>query len=185
MGLDLTVRWQDWSREGLEHLHLEETPGGIIARSVLIGGRGSTGFAAHYAVELDKAWRFRKLEAEAIGTGAKLTLESDGHGHWWNGFGETLPGLAEAVDIDLSASPFTNTLPIRRLCLEEGESADIVTAYVSFPELTVMPDPQRYTCLKRRALYRYASLDSDFTRDVEVDGDGLVVTYPGLFRRAE
>ncbi|MGZ6241806.1 MAG: putative glycolipid-binding domain-containing protein [Candidatus Binataceae bacterium] len=26
-------------------------------------------------------------------------------------------------------------------------------------------------------------MDSDFTRDIEVDGHGLVVTYPGLFRR--
>jgi uncharacterized protein len=26
-------------------------------------------------------------------------------------------------------------------------------------------------------------LDSDFTRDIEVDSHGLVVIYPGLFRR--
>jgi hypothetical protein len=26
-------------------------------------------------------------------------------------------------------------------------------------------------------------VDSDFTREIEVDQDGLVVTYPGLFRR--
>jgi hypothetical protein len=26
-------------------------------------------------------------------------------------------------------------------------------------------------------------LDSDFTREIEVDDNGLVVTYPGLFRR--
>jgi len=44
-------------------------------------------------------------------------------------------------------------------------------------------DPQRYTCLEPMRRYRYESLDSDFTREIEVDLDGLVVVYPGLFRR--
>jgi hypothetical protein len=44
-------------------------------------------------------------------------------------------------------------------------------------------DPQRYTCLEPLKRYRYESIDSDFTRDIEVDRSGLVVTYPGLFRR--
>lgn len=33
------------------------------------------------------------------------------------------------------------------------------------------------------AVYRFESLDSGFTADVEVDAAGLVVTYPGLFQR--
>jgi uncharacterized protein len=55
--------------------------------------------------------------------------------------------------------------------------------YVRLPDFTVTIDPQRYTCLKRGWRYRYESLDSDFTRDIDIDADGLVVTYPGLFRR--
>ena len=46
-----------------------------------------------------------------------------------------------------------------------------------------MTDPQRYTCLAPLKRYRYESIDSDFTREIEVDSRGLVVTYPGLFRR--
>ena len=51
------------------------------------------------------------------------------------------------------------------------------------PALTLTTDPQRYTCLEARKRYRYESIDSDFTRDIEVDNRALVVTYPGLFRR--
>ena len=58
-----------------------------------------------------------------------------------------------------------------------------LVAYVALPELTVTIDPQRYTCLDRDRRYRFESLDGDFTRDIEVDAGGLVVTYPGLFRR--
>jgi hypothetical protein len=55
-------------------------------------------------------------------------------------------------------------------------------AYVDFEELNVLPDAQRYTRLAED-LYRYESLDSDFTRDITVDASGFVVEYPGLFER--
>jgi hypothetical protein len=113
--------------------------------------------------------------------GKKLT--TDGAGSWTDGSGAPLAHLSGAIDVDLSASPFTNTLPIRRLLLAQGRSADILVAYIAFPELTVAIDRQRYTCLEPDRSYRFESLDSDFSRDIEVDGDGLVVTYPGLFRR--
>jgi hypothetical protein len=51
------------------------------------------------------------------------------------------------------------------------------------PSLNVTADPQRYTCLEPMRRYRFESLDSDFVREIEVDKNGLVVLYPGLFRR--
>jgi uncharacterized protein len=94
-----------------------------------------------------------------------------------------LPQLAGAIDIDISITPFTNTLPIRRLRLQTGQSQEILVAYVQLPGLAVTTDRQRYTCREPDRRYRYESLDGDFTREIEVDGHGLVVTYPGLFRR--
>jgi uncharacterized protein len=58
----------------------------------------------------------------------------------------------------------------------------LTMAYVWVPELTVGPDPQRYTRLAERR-YRFESRDSDFTADLPLDPDGLVLDYPGLFRR--
>ena len=66
--------------------------------------------------------------------------------------------------------------------MQDGQSEDILAVYVQLPGLTVTTDRQRYTCLEPNR-YRYDSLDSDFTREIEVDGHGLIVTYPGLFRR--
>jgi hypothetical protein len=40
----------------------------------------------------------------------KLELESDGLGRWSNDSG-TIPELDGAIDIDISATPFTNTCP--------------------------------------------------------------------------
>jgi len=144
---------------------------------------GDVLFAARYRVVCDRQWRVRQAEVEVIGDERRLRLTADGHGTWLDADGRRVPALDGAVDIDLSISPFTNTLPIRRLDPQPGDAVDIVAAYIRVPELTVAPDPQRYTCLERRARYRYASLDSDFVRDIETDRHGLVTAYPGLFRR--
>ncbi|HVN28269.1 MAG TPA: putative glycolipid-binding domain-containing protein, partial [Candidatus Binataceae bacterium] len=92
------------------------------------------------------------------------------------------PQLRGAIDVDIAVTPFTNILPIRRLGLSEGQRAEILVVYFQLPQLTVTTDRQRYTRLGNR-VYRYESVDSDFTRDIEVDERGLVVTYPDLFRR--
>jgi hypothetical protein len=97
-----------------------------------------------------------------------------------------LAQLHDCVDIDISATPFTNTLPIRRLGLKPGESAEIRVAYISIPSLQLSPALQRYTCLANypdHHIYRFESPADDFTADIRVDLDGLVVEYPGLFRR--
>jgi len=177
------ARWRDWSGKGIEHLVLREVPEDIVAEAVILGATDHEVFAARYRIVCDKSWRVRKVEIGRIGDGDAVELESDGAGNWIDGSARPLPQLASAIDIDISVTPFTNTLPIRRLGLQVGQSADILTVYVQLPGLTVATDRQRYTCLEPDRRYRYESLDSDFTRDIEVDDHGLVVTYPGLFRR--
>ena len=105
-------------------------------------------------------------------------------GNWRRAATATAAGArTAAIDVDITATPFTNTLPIRRLNLSAGQSADITVAYIDVPSLTVTADPQRYTCLEPMRRYRFESLDSDFMREIEVDEHGLVVLYPDLFRR--
>jgi hypothetical protein len=176
----IEARWQDWDGQGRQQVLLSETGGRILAEGSIVVW-GNTAFAAEFTIECDAAWRV--LRADIALTGRQpLQLTADGEGTWFDGAGRPLPDVQGAIDIDLSASPFTNTLPIRRCDPAIGESIDITTAYVAFPEFSLAADPQRYTRLDQRR-YRYASRDSDFTRDIEVDDDGLVVCYPGLFRR--
>lgn len=162
---------------------LRETPGGMVAESVVVGSSDDGDFALHYRIRCDPSWRLRSAEIGLVGGARKLELTSDGAGNWTDGRGKKIPRLKGAIDIDISATPFTNTLPIQRLKLRAGQSADLVAAYVLAPALSLTTDPQRYTRLKKGQRYRYESLDSDFTREIEVDRHGLVKTYPGLFRR--
>lgn len=105
-----------------------------------------------------------------------MRVEALPDGSWTNG-AEPLPNLRGCEDIDLNISPSTNTLPIRRLGLRIGESAEVSAAWIRFPECVVEPLPQRYTRLAERR-YRYESLGSRWTGEFDVDEDGLVVDYP-------
>jgi uncharacterized protein len=183
IGNRVVARWQAWSGEGIEHLVLDERPGEIVAEAVIIGTAGDEAIAARYQIRCDAQWRVRKAEIAQIGDGRAVELASDGAGNWRDGSNAAMPQLAGAIDVDISITPFTNTLPIRRLNLQEGQGAEIVAVYIQVPGLAITIDRQRYTCLESGRRYRYESVDSDFTRDIEVDAHGLVVTYPGLFRR--
>lgn len=179
----IVVRWREWSGEGLEHLVLTEEPDGVRADAAVLGASDGQVFAARYLIRCDAGWRARRLAVGLVGEGPGLELSSDGSGRWTDGSGAPLARLDGALDVDISATPFTNTLPIRRLNLRAGDRETILVAYVKLPELTLAADRQRYTCLEQGRRYRYESEDSGFTRELEVDGDGLVLTYPGLFRR--
>src|SRR5712692_6968034 len=79
--------------------------------------------------------------------------------------------------------------PIRRLTLQPGSAATLSMVYIAVPQMHVEVTEQRYTCLKVTSSggrYHYESLVngvSQFTVELPVDRDGLVLDYPGLFRR--
>lgn len=174
----IKARWQDWSGEVLEHMVLRQGPQAITAESTL---ERKGAFYALYSIVCDLEWKTGKVEVYAK-DGRQVELESDGAGSW-SVDRRPAPHLKGAIDIDVTATPFTNTLPIRRLKLGPGQQKDILVAYVSLPDLAVTADPQRYTCIEPGGLYRFESSGGAFSRDIKVDDDGLVAEYPGLFKR--
>jgi hypothetical protein len=180
--LNREVCWTPCNGPGLEHLRLTEDGHGVLADGVVLGIAEGTPFRAQYRVRCDAAWRVREVTMDPLDGRAPLHLRADGAGVWTDGVGAALPALAGCIDIDLSISPFTNTLPIRRLAFGQGEARVLMMAYIRAPELTVEPMQQRYTRLATDR-YRYENVDSDFTADLSLDVAGLVLDYPGLFRR--
>jgi len=185
--LDHHVMWTPWEGPGLEHLHLRQERGSIVADGVIIGLAEGAPFRVRYTIACDDRWRLRAADVVSLGNDRReLHLRADGTGVWTNEAGQPLPDLAGCIEVDISATPFTNTLPIRRLDLRPGDSRDVPVAYIAIPDFTLRQVPQRYTRLDARAdeaLYLYEGLLWDFRAELPVDGDGVVTDYPGLFRR--
>lgn len=167
---------------GLEHLLLDER----VADSVVLAFDEERGpFRLTYRLTWDESWQLREadLVVATERSTTSLNLRTDGRGRWRDGDGQAIGELDGCVDIDISPTPFTNTFPIRRVPLEVGERRQFRMAWVFAPDLTVRPQPQAYTRLADR-LYLFESLDgSGFSAELPVDKDGIVLDYPGLFRR--
>jgi hypothetical protein len=180
--IDRTVRWTAWSGTGIEHLRLAEADGVIRADAVVVGERGGTPYGLRYTIALDPGWIVRWVTVAPVGR-RPLILEADGRGNWTDGVGNRLAALSGCIDVDLAATPFTNTIPIRRLGLGQGEARDLKVVYVPMPGLAPAAVAQRYSCLAPGRSYCYDGLFRDFSAVLEVDEDGLVIDYPETFRR--
>lgn len=186
--MERRLRWATEEGNGLEYLAIRHTAQGVVAEGVVVGPdsgdlyQGSP-FGCRYAIHCDARWRVRQVEASVAG-GARLLLRADGAGRWRGPDGAPLPALDGCTDVDLACSAFTNTLPIRRLGEALRERREILVAYVTLPGAGVTPSRQAYTLLGE-GRYRFESLSDPFQADIETDADGLVVRYPGLFRRLD
>lgn len=178
----IRARWRRWEGLGLEHLVLQEGPLGIVAEAAVIGGDAEEDFAMTYRIACGPDWEVRTLEARIVGMACSIQIASDGLG-LDDGRRVATSGPGRCDRRRHHGDSFTNTLPIRRLRLDEGQSAEITVAYVSVPDLALSASRQRYTCLKSGSLYRFESVESGFSRDIAIDRLGLVVEYPDLFRR--
>jgi hypothetical protein len=184
------VYWRPWDEPGLEHLHVTFAADGLRAVGLILRKLDDSHLRCRYKLETDAAFRTRKMTFAVMPSGGsdgnRLALESDGDGHWHVN-GEPRPDLSGCLDPDIQISPFTNTLPIRRLGLRAGASADIRVVYVPLPDLAVRPAEQRYTCIEKFGTkggrYRYDDAHWNFTAELPVDADGLVTDYPELFER--
>jgi len=180
--------WQALEWPGLEHVVVSADATGFRAAGQLVVGPPVGPASVGYQLSCDAGWRVTGLTiSSASATGSRsLSLRADEHGHWLAD-GEPRPDLDGCIDLDISLTPLTNTLPIRRLAWAQASPQDLDVVYVSAPDLTVRRVSQRYTLLAagptdNATVYRYES--GSFKAEVTVDGDGFVSDYPGLWLRA-
>lgn len=172
---ETVAEWSGWDGSGHEVLTLGHETGGWTADGVVQPA------AIHYVVRADEQWRFQQFLLFRDLPEPDLWLARTPSGQWGEMNGARRPELDGCTEVDLGATPFTNTLPIRRLRIEVGDTAEIKVARVDHETLEVVPELQRYTRLSL-SLWRYED-ESGFTAELPVDDHGLVLDYPGLFRR--
>lgn len=179
------IIWQREDGPGQEHLTISDRNGVIVADGFAISKPGEEPIRVRYQVVCDAAWATRGVAITTeVGHGSPTVVElrSDGKGHWTNSDGSPLPQLDGCIDVDLTTTPFTNTLPIRRLGLERGQREKIHVAWIDVESLRIVPQEQIYTAVAP-GIVQFESPSSGFRQELEIDGDGLVRNYPGLFRR--
>jgi uncharacterized protein len=140
-------------------------------------------FALRYRVECDEAWRTRtvwvELNTPLRTREVQITVNE---AQQWTVNGERRADLDGLIDVDIQATPSTNTLPIRRLQMAAGRTYDTTAAWIQIPSLQITHLPQQYTCVDAHHLH-YSS--GSFHAELEVDEHGLVERYGKFWRRVD
>jgi hypothetical protein len=135
----------------------------------------------NYRILCDATWHTQnaKVEGWLGSTRIGVILRTDPSQHWWLNEVE-VPEVLGCIDLDLNFSPSTNLIPIRRLDLAVGETAEITAAWLRFPSFVLEPLPQRYH-RSEEMVYRYESGSGKFVADLRVNRPGFVIDYPGAW----
>ena len=171
-----TARWQRWEADADETLTLRWENEGWTATGEVGRERVS------YVIRLSPTWQVRQFLLFRDLDEPDLWLGTDGNGRWGEMNGAHRTDLDGCTELDLGCTPFTNTLPIRRLQLDVGDAADITAAMIDVETLGVVPVKQRYHHVAPRR-WEYTNLDTGATATFDVDEYGLVRDYPEQFRR--
>jgi hypothetical protein len=175
-----TVLWQGVETGALDRCRLETGPKSLRLSGTVLTAEFGYPLDVRYLVETASDGLTRRVELELAGGAVRRVLLADGAGRWRWENGPELPEVAGALDVDLTVTPATNTLPIRRLAgLKVSDAADFQMAWVQFPGLEVLDSAQRY---ERLGEDRWRFSTGDFTAELLVDPEGLVLDYSGLFR---
>ena len=199
--LPSTKFWQRRDTAGAEHT-LVDTRSGLYARGTQLAV-DPIAYTCTYELQTNADWVTAHFDVSAEGAGWARTLRLElAAGRWRATTSEQgnldavlaaagharagLPGTEDpdllygAFDVDLTGSPLTNTLPIRRLNLlhaDRGVAHRINVVWVLVPSLEVVQADQIYTPLGEGVI-RFAN--ETFSADLILDDDGFVADYPTL-----
>lgn len=181
--LNKLLVWKSTLVQTTEHTTVKQNSSGFSVEGNITGQEEGNPFQTIYHLDINSNWEIQSFRIDFISnTSFQIGLHKNNAGQWVNSNNEIQTQLTNCLDIDISLTPFTNTLPIRRLNLPAGVSRVISVVYIDLPAKCLKPADQRYTNLGN-GIYRYESLDSGFTADLKVDHEGFVYDYPGIWTR--
>jgi hypothetical protein len=151
----IEAAWRSWEGPGLDHLLLRVENNGVEADGVVLTQHDGAFFRARYKIRCDPGWGTRELILDPLDGRAPLHLLSDGEGRWRDAAGRVLRDSGRL----------------------RGRPADAGRSLQAALHLPGAPG-------RRRSLQvRGQGHVPGFTADLPVDADGLVLDYPGIFRR--
>ena len=185
-----SVRWRPWDEPHTDQPETDEHGGDELHELLLLTWENEAWTATgnvgreqvQYVMRISPTWHVRQLLLFRDMDDPDLWLGTDGHGRWGEMNGAHRPELDGCIDIELTCTPFTHTLPIRRLPLHVGHSAEITVASIDVETLDVQPDHRRYTRLAARR-WRLEKLTAKTTIEFDVDEFGLVTDIGEQFHR--
>ncbi|WP_126651880.1 putative glycolipid-binding domain-containing protein [Chryseobacterium aureum] len=177
-----TLIWQGIYYQSLEYFNLQSDHHNYTVESKIIGCLEDKIYSIEYKINTDKDWIVQDFLIESEINTIKRTISGKRNQNQWEINGVVNSKFNNFKFIDISLTPFTNTLPINHLKIPENNSQKIDVLYIDILKHQTRPVQQQYT---RTAVnkYLYENIENDFKAEISVDESGLVSSYPELFEK--
>lgn len=177
-----TLIWKGIFYQSLEYFNLQSDDKNYTVKSKIIGCHEDNIYTLNYRILIDEDWIVQDFLIESEVNTIKITSSGRRNHGQWEINGVINPEFDHFNFIDISLTPFTNTLPINNLKLSERDSQKIDVLYIDVLKHEIRPVQQQYT---RTAVnkYLYENIETDFKAEISVDESGLVTSYPELFEK--
>ena len=179
----MNILWSGIAYHSLENCVLTHRDESIDVNSVIVGEHDDKIYRVDYSIKINRNWEciFFEMKAQLSDKKESISFHSDGRGNWTK---NDVPAneFKGCIDIDISLTPFTNSLPIKRLQWELNKPQQVKLLFLDILSQKIVPVQQRYTKLSNTE-YKFENVPNDFEAIITVDEWGLVVNYPELFVR--
>jgi hypothetical protein len=184
MILNQTIIWRRLDEPGHEfaQLFFEDNVWRLSGTAIFAFGRPQRQpVRLDYLVMCDADWQTRSASVSGWVGDETISIDiSVNEARRWRLNGVEVPAVEGCLDIDLSFSPSTNLLPIRRLRLNVGDEVAATAAWLRFPDFRLEPLAQSYRRISG-AGYSYESGSREFVAQLSVNEVGFVTSYPNLW----
>jgi len=155
----------------------------VYVTSTVVGYHDGKPYQVNYRISANTRWEIRSFHITHRSGSKERDLDffSVTPGIW-TANGEPQPLLNGCLDIDISLTPFTNTLPVKRLPWHNGKTQIVDVIYFDLLDFNIKRAQQQYKQMSKNQ-FHYANLPNDFEALITVDDDGFVADYPQLFER--
>jgi hypothetical protein len=181
MSPKIFIIWKGLYYHCMENCVVASSDIGNEITSTIIGYHDQQAFQVDYHICTSKNWEidFASIRARLNEVIDTTVLEMKNGECFLNG--EKKIAFEGFVFIDISLTPFTNTLPINCLQLQPGERQVIQVIYFDILGKEIKPVKQVYTRLSNNS-YLYENYDHSFSATIKTNEHGFVTNYPRLFK---
>ena len=176
-----TARWRALDREGEDTCRLSHADHGWLLMGHARFRDAGVIAALNYVVRCDEAWR--TLGADIAGMHGEREVQlriTRDRGHWL--LNETAqPDVEDATDLDLSFTPATNLMPLRRLMVSRNTGLNVTAAWLRYPEVGLTRLDQAYGRTGLPDVASYSAQQTEFATQLGFDSSGFVTRYPELW----
>jgi hypothetical protein len=183
-GAPVPILWRRLDLPGHDAASLRLSATGATLSGTAVFREGAPTVLA-YSVLCDPLWQPGEAQVQGWRGGEIIDLHLRRRpGNTWTLNDMPCPAVAGCVDLDLSFTPATNLLALRRLALAPGQAAELRSAWLEWPEVRLSLLVQRYACHSSTEYGYEAELPGGelFRSVLRVQPHGWVLDYPGLWQ---